>query len=314
MDTCAEFAALLDLYVDGELPPAEAACVQAHLETCDVCRSYVEDIQAIRAAFPSIDDTPVPDGFADGVMAAIRAGNAPQKHRSPRWVRIALPLAACLAIFAVVQVPLLQRDTAADQAAQQEQTRDTSGSTSNQDLSHQETADTDEQETVQVPAPEEAPVSETTSDPDGTISPKTTAQAPAAYYSLQDTPPNSTAVQEDPAAAADDAQSSDEAPLPDAVNGLTAAPTTESDAGEPEEASVFALLSLSAAQAGNALDGIPSVAAGADGSLCYHLTPDQYDTLLEALSAQGETPEPSLYAPELRDTAGAYAVVTISPE
>lgn len=24
MDTCQEFAALLDLYVDGELPPAEA--------------------------------------------------------------------------------------------------------------------------------------------------------------------------------------------------------------------------------------------------------------------------------------------------
>ena len=73
MDTCQEFAALLDLYVDGELPPAEAERVQAHLETCGVCRSYVDDIQAIRAAFPTIEDTPVPEGFADGVMAAIRA-------------------------------------------------------------------------------------------------------------------------------------------------------------------------------------------------------------------------------------------------
>lgn len=36
MDTCQEFAALLDLYVDGELPPAEAERVQAHLETCGV--------------------------------------------------------------------------------------------------------------------------------------------------------------------------------------------------------------------------------------------------------------------------------------
>ena len=36
--------------MDGELPPAEAERVQAHLETCGVCRSYVDDIQAIRAA------------------------------------------------------------------------------------------------------------------------------------------------------------------------------------------------------------------------------------------------------------------------
>ena len=91
MDTCQEFAALLDLYVDGALPPAEAERVQAHLETCDVCRSYVDDIQAIRAAFPRIEDTPVPEGFADGVMAAIRAGTAPQKKRpAARWPR-ALP-------------------------------------------------------------------------------------------------------------------------------------------------------------------------------------------------------------------------------
>ena len=82
MDTCQEFAALLDLYVDGELPPAEAERVQAHLETCGVCRSYVDDIQAIRAAFPTIEDTPVPEGFADGVMAAIRAGKAPRKRQS----------------------------------------------------------------------------------------------------------------------------------------------------------------------------------------------------------------------------------------
>ena len=80
MDTCQEFAALLDLYVDGALPPAEAERVQAHLETCDVCRSYVDDIQAIRAAFPRIEDTPVPEGFADGVMAAIRAAGRVPCH------------------------------------------------------------------------------------------------------------------------------------------------------------------------------------------------------------------------------------------
>ena len=152
MDTCQEFAALLDLYVDGELPPAEAERVQAHLETCGVCRSYVDDIQAIRAAFPTIEDTPVPEGFADGVMAAIRVGKAPRKRRSaPRWARVALPLAACLAIFAVVQVPLLQRDTAADQAVGQEQIQDIADTSSEKAQSRQETEEADEPEATQAP-------------------------------------------------------------------------------------------------------------------------------------------------------------------
>lgn len=326
MDTCAEFAALLDLFVDGELPPAEAERVQAHLETCDVCRSYVEDIQAIRSAFPSMEDTPVPEGFADGVMAAIRAGKAPQKRRSaPRWARIALPLAACLAIFAVVQVPLLQRDTAADQAVRQEQTQDIADASADQAPSRQETPESDEEETVQAPAAEEAPAAETAPAQDNAVSPKTASQAPAAYYSLQENPTNSGDAQADTAPSAEIAQAPAQitvqtpsqtsgASQTPGTNALNSSPTDQPSAEAADEAPVFAMLSLSAAQAGSALDGISSVSAGADGSVCYHLTPAQYDELLEALSQQGETPEPSLSAPELRDASGSYAVVTVSPE
>ena len=182
MDTCQEFAALLDLYVDGELPPAEAERVQAHLETCGVCRSYVDDIQAIRAAFPTIEDTPVPEGFADGVMAAIRAGKAPRKRRSaPRWARVALPLAACLAIFAVVQVPLLQRDTAADQAVEQEQTQYIADTSSEKAQSRQETEEADEPEATQAPIEEEDLARETAPSQNDVISPKVSSQAPISY-------------------------------------------------------------------------------------------------------------------------------------
>ena len=307
MDTCQEFAALLDLYADGELPPAEAERVQAHLETCGVCRSYVDDIQAIRAAFPTIEDTPVPEGFADGVMAAIRAGKAPRKRQSaPRWARVALPLAACLAIFAVVQVPLLQRDTAADQAVEQEQIQDIADTSSEKAQSRQETEEADEPEATQAPIEEEDLARETAPSQNDVISPKVSSQAPTSYYSLQESQTDSGNPQEDALPSVESAQAPAQA--------TAQAPADESASEKSDERSVFAMLSLSAAQAVSLPEDIVPVSTEEDGSVCYHLTPAQYDELLSALSEQGETPEPSFSAPELRDTAGAYAVVTVYPE
>lgn len=307
MDTCQEFAALLDLYVDGELPPAEAERVQAHLETCGVCRSYVDDIQAIRAAFPTIEDTPVPEGFADGVMAAIRAGKASRKRQSaPRWARVALPLAACLAIFAVVQVPLLQRDTAADQAVEQEQIQDIADTSSEKAQSRQETEEADEPEATQAPIEEEDLARETAPSQNDVISPKVSSQAPISYYSLQESQTDSGNPQEDALPSVESAQAPAQA--------TAQAPADESASEKSDERSVFAMLSLSAAQAVSLPEDIVPVSTEEDGSVCYHLTPAQYDELLSALSEQGETPEPSFSAPELRDTAGAYAVVTVYPE
>ena len=102
MKYCEDFAALLDLWLDGELPPEEMVRVQAHLNECPACRAYVDDALAIRASFPQAEDTPVPDGFAEGVMAAIRAQAAPRKKPRP-WLKAALPLAACLALVILVR-------------------------------------------------------------------------------------------------------------------------------------------------------------------------------------------------------------------
>lgn len=110
MKYCDDHAALLDLYVDGELSPREMADVQAHLDACPGCRAYVDDALAIRAAFSDLDDTEIPAGFAEGVMAAIRAQSAPaaevpapQKRRTSLWVRSLLPLAACFAVVLLLQ-------------------------------------------------------------------------------------------------------------------------------------------------------------------------------------------------------------------
>ena len=104
MKYCETFAALLDPFVDGELSPDEMARVQAHLDGCPACRAYVDDALAIRASFPDAEDTPVPDGFAESVMARIRAEAAsqaeaaPQKKTSRPWLKALASLAACCAI------------------------------------------------------------------------------------------------------------------------------------------------------------------------------------------------------------------------
>lgn len=105
MKYCDKYGPLLDAYVDGELSPADTLRTAEHLKTCEDCRAYVDAALAIRAAFPSDAEEPeVPAEFAAGVLSAIRAGTAPQAHTPPakrrefRWKRLALPLAACLAL------------------------------------------------------------------------------------------------------------------------------------------------------------------------------------------------------------------------
>lgn len=104
MKYCEEFAALLDPYVDGELSGEEAARVRAHLEGCPGCQAYADGALAIRAAFPEIGETAVPAGFAQGVMAAVRAEEARGRTRkNRRWRQILLPLAACFAVAVVLR-------------------------------------------------------------------------------------------------------------------------------------------------------------------------------------------------------------------
>lgn len=99
MKYCDEYAALLDQFIDGECTPEEVEKVREHLNVCEGCRAYVADAYAIRDAFPTFEDTQVPDGFADAVCAAVRADAAPRK-KPRRWVKLAVSLAACVAVIA----------------------------------------------------------------------------------------------------------------------------------------------------------------------------------------------------------------------
>jgi hypothetical protein len=110
MNTCESYAALLDAFAEGDLFTEDMIQVQKHLNDCPACQAYLDDLFAMRAAFPTIEDTEVPEGFADRVMAAVAAHPrtaapaepAPRKKKSP-WTKVVLPLAACCAIVVLLQ-------------------------------------------------------------------------------------------------------------------------------------------------------------------------------------------------------------------
>ena len=104
MNICEEYAALLDMYADGFCTDEEAARVRRHLAECPACRAYVEEILLMRAGFPDAEETEVPEGFAEGVMAAIRAEAAPRKKRTMLWKRALLPVAACLTLVVALRL------------------------------------------------------------------------------------------------------------------------------------------------------------------------------------------------------------------
>lgn len=110
MKYCEEYTALLDLFVDGELPLAEMERVRAHLAVCPGCRGYVDDALAIRAGLSDVEDTVVPEGFAGSVMERVRrdAGRSAKtvelKRRSVRrWTGALAALAACCALVILVR-------------------------------------------------------------------------------------------------------------------------------------------------------------------------------------------------------------------
>ena len=263
MTYCEEFAALLDPYIDGELSPAETARVREHLRTCDGCRAYVQAALAMRDAFPEAEDTPVPDGFAAGVMAAIRADAAPRKRRRPRWAKTLLPLAACCAVvvLAVSGLPRPSDTAVADNLeSQAEIAAPAEAAAPDADSSEEDTAAT----------AYAAQSGEDTADvPDSTVTatdlPKTDAAAPHA--------------QEQPSLATDPKIS------------IVPREGTSAEEAVPETApATFAVqspsLTLTAEEAGNLLDSY-TPASESDGALVYELTAAEYTTLLQQLEQQG---------------------------
>jgi predicted anti-sigma-YlaC factor YlaD len=66
---CDEFVELVTAYLEGALDPADEHRVLDHLELCDGCSTYLEQVrQTVRA----VADLPPQDGRSDGLPDAGR--------------------------------------------------------------------------------------------------------------------------------------------------------------------------------------------------------------------------------------------------
>ena len=277
MKYCENYAALLDLYVDGELSPEDMDRVRAHLETCSGCRAYVDDALAIRAAFPDVEDTEVPTGFAESVMSAVQAA-AQERPAAPQakkrhWGRVLLPLAACCAIVILLHGVTGSKNSPVEFAT---------ASSSATDTATTESESIAETEEAAAEAPAETPA-------DGAAESGGTPETRVAF----------TTSDAGTGASVNDQASSKALPETGVVEVPAGAAVPEAQAEEPEEAGVeaassvsaFATLRLTTAQAGDLLAEHAPV-SDADGVLCYELSREDYDALLAALADTGITPEP----------------------
>ena len=260
MNPCPEYAALLDLYADGELTAEETARVADHLTRCPGCAAYVDVILAIRAAFPDVEDTPVPEDFSRRVMEAVAAHprTAPKK-RTP-WLRAALPLAACLAVAILLQSGTLQRLIPAG-AGSGSDAAPSAGTAMTESSAAADTNGAADTSDGAAAAEESAPLPRLSNDADG-AAPEETAPAEVPEVTEEKAP--------------EEAEASE-------------APAAQDGAAGPQlftAAAAAADLTLTAREAGTLLEGYVLVSE-TDAQLLYQLTAPEYAALLAALDDAG---------------------------
>ena len=70
--SCQEVVELVTDYLEGALGAEEAAVFEAHLELCDGCRAYVEQMRTTIEAVGRIEESDVPPEVRAGLLSAFR--------------------------------------------------------------------------------------------------------------------------------------------------------------------------------------------------------------------------------------------------
>ena len=97
---CDKYLELLALRLDGPLSVEEERALEFHLNACPDCRAAGAQLAALQGAFPELEESEAPEGFAQGVMDRIRAAEKPKViplFKRPQ-VRALAGLAACLVL------------------------------------------------------------------------------------------------------------------------------------------------------------------------------------------------------------------------
>jgi len=288
MKYCEEYAALLDAFAEGDLFTEDMIQVQKHLNECPACQAYVDDLLAIRAAFPRMEDTEVPSDFTAKVMAAVAAtpqakipvqAERPAKKKYP-WRKTLLPLAACFAIVVLVQgLP-----TAGNKSAE---SVSTAAMTTESAIAYSITAGESEKAAPQAAEPRmEAIMDAATED-----------AAPAPKESAAGTISSTENERFSPAESIEYAEKVDGSILAD-----------NAPAEEPQMAiTAFAEVTLSSAEVGTLLDAFTPTAE-TESRLEYQLSADAFESFLAALSDKGIVPEGEIHPAEASDAVALVIV------
>ena len=70
--TCQEVVELITDYLEGALPPDDASRFEQHLNFCDGCVRYVEQMRTTVATVGRLTPQDVPDETAERLLAAFR--------------------------------------------------------------------------------------------------------------------------------------------------------------------------------------------------------------------------------------------------
>ena len=257
-----ENTALLDAFVDGELTSDEMIQVQAHLDECPACQAYVDDALAIRAAFPTEDDIPLPADFSENVMRSVAKAPQSRPKKQP-WGKLAAA-AACLAVIVLVQHGAL-------------------GSTGSTDSS----AAYDTAAVMDVAAAESAPAERSMDSPSaGTESEETADNSAEAFTATSDGSLETQKSKDTAAYTSGSGQSGIQVDLPSASED-TAQENGASVTVGPFNQADLPTVHVSAADIGNLLDGREPAETENSGTLRYLLTRQEYDDLVAELADRG---------------------------
>jgi anti-sigma factor RsiW len=70
--SCQQVVEVITDYLEGKLSAEDAANFEAHLELCDGCRWYLEQMRTTITAVGRIEEEAVPPQLHDAVLAAFR--------------------------------------------------------------------------------------------------------------------------------------------------------------------------------------------------------------------------------------------------
>ena len=70
--SCQEVVEVVTDYLEGRMAPDHVAVLEAHLELCDGCRWYLDQVRITIATVGRIEETDVPAELRDTLLSAFR--------------------------------------------------------------------------------------------------------------------------------------------------------------------------------------------------------------------------------------------------